>query len=242
MLLIGVNDYSHPSWPTLISPEADVKLLSGILERQYGAKLHHLINPNKDDVKRKISTLEDRLNKNDSLMIYFGGHGHRSPDGRKGYWILADGSDQPSSWFDHDELKSIVQGLDATNILLISDSCFSGLLTTSFKGIGEHKNELSSESLNNYIRTKSVMTYSSGGLEEVPDTGSGNNSIFAAELSKFLLKQKKPFTASQLHRSVSPVVAGEVRAKLQLRQRPLLGNLTFHGHIGPDFVFIPLQE
>ena len=37
VLLIGVNDYSHPSWPTLISPEADVKLLSGILERQHGS-------------------------------------------------------------------------------------------------------------------------------------------------------------------------------------------------------------
>jgi hypothetical protein len=86
------------------------------------------------------------------------------------------------------------------------------------------------------------MTYSSGGLEAVPDTGSGDNSIFAYQLSKFFEKQEAPFTASQLHGSVSRVVAGEVRAKLNMRQRPLLGNLPFHGHIGPDFVFIPLQE
>ena len=242
VLLIGVNQYSHPSWPELTSPIADIKLLGDVLETRYGANLHHLNNPTKDEVARKLRGLANNLSKDDSLMIYFGGHGHRSLDGRKGYWILTDGSEERSTWFDHDELKSIVNRFDATNILIVSDSCFSGLLTANFKSSEIQTEEISSELFNKYLRTKSIMTYSSGGLEEVPDTGSGDNSIFAFQLSRFLKKQEAPFTASQLHGSVSRIVAGEVRAKLNMRQRPLLGNLPFHGHIGPDFVFIPLQE
>ena len=242
VLLIGVNEYSHPSWPELTSPIADTKLLGDVLESKYGANLHHLKNPTKDELAGKLRGLVNTLSKDDSLMIYFGGHGHRSLDGRKGYWILTDGSEEQSTWFDHDELKSIVNRFDATNILIVSDSCFSGLLTTNFKSSEIQTEEISSELFNKYLRTKSIMTYSSGGLEEVPDTGSGDNSIFAFQLSRFLNKQEAPFTASQLHGSVSRIVAGEVRAKLNMRQRPLLGNLPFHGHIGPDFVFIPLQE
>ena len=116
------------------------------------------------------------------------------------------------------------------------------MLTANFKSSGTQADKISSDLFNKYLKTKSIMTYSSGGLEEVPDTGSGDNSIFAYQLSNFFEKQVSPFTASQLHETVSRVVAGEVRAKLGIRQRPLLGNLPFHGHVGPDFVFIPLQE
>ena len=209
VLLIGVNDYKHPSWAKLTSPKADIELLSGVLGSQYGATLHQLTNPNKEDVIGKIRQLGNALNKDDSLMIYFGGHGHRSTDGRKGYWILADGSDEPSSWFDHDELKSIIQRYEATNILIASDSCFSGLLTANFKSSGTQADKISSDLFNKYLKTKSIMTYSSGGLEEVPDTGSGDNSIFAYQSSNFFEKQVSPFTASQLHETVSRVVAGE---------------------------------
>ena len=241
-LLIGVNEYSHPYWPKLTSPVADVKLLGGVLERRYGAKLRRLINPTKGEIVTEIRFLANTLTKDDSLMIYFGGHGHRSLDGRKGYWILTDGRDEETTWFDHDELKSIINKFDATNILIVSDSCFSGLLTANFKSAQNLAKEISTELFNKYLRTRSIMTYSSGGLEEVPDTGSGDNSIFAHQLSRFFTKQEGPFTISQLHASVSRVVAGEVRVKLNLRQRPQLGSLPFHGHIGPDFVFIPLQE
>ena len=242
VLLIGVNKYSHPSWPELTSPIADTKLLGDVLESKYGANLHHLKNPTKDELAGKLRGLVNTLSKDDSLMIYFGGHGQRSLDGRKGYWILTDGSEDRSTWFDHDELKSIVNRFDATNILIVSDSCFSGLLTANFKSSEIQTGEISLQLFNKYHRTKSIMTYSSGGLEEVPDTGAGDNSIFAHQLSRFFNKQEAPFTVSQLHGTVSRIVAGEVRAKLNIRQRPLLGNLPFHGHIGPDFVFIPLQE
>lgn len=242
VFLIGVNEYSHSSWQSLTSPIADVELIGSVLKEKYGAKIETQINPTKEDFLQKLMTISASLSREDSLIIYFSGHGESTADLKKGFWILSDGNEEQNSWLDTDELKNIVQLSDATNILIIADSCFSGVLSTGFKGIGKREVSPTAQQLSSYLRTKSIVTLSSGGLVPVPDAGMGKNSIFAFGIANYLSKQKHPFTVSQMHGNIKLVVAGLVRDKLGYSQTPWIGNLPFHGHVGPDFVFIPHRE
>ena len=68
----------------------------------------------------------------------------------------------------------------AKNILLMADSCFSGALT---RGIAlANEREISSNALDLFMKTKSRIVISSGGLKPVLDGGGGNHSIFARML------------------------------------------------------------
>jgi hypothetical protein len=145
------------------------------------------------DATRKgiIKTLQDISNRNenadvpfskvikpkDHLLIYFSGHGEKIQIGplQVGFWVPVDGS---ASWdFIPDyEVKSMLAVLGVKNVLLISDSCFSGTLlngnVNSVNGSGQY------------------------GDERVDIITSGNNrvpmeSIFSEKLTSFLTHNPK---------------------------------------------------
>ena len=171
-------------------------------------------------------------------MIYFAGHGNRSADGKEGYWVLADGTDKAETWLGHTVLRQIISQMDATNILLVSDSCFSGLLTRSFRGIMDQQKVATTQNFTDYLQTKSVVSLSSGGAKPVLDVGDDGFTIFERSFARYLSNQNLPFTAQVLHQAITPIVAGTTR-NLGYGQTPWIGNLEFEGHLGPDFIFIP---
>ena len=237
-LLIGVEDYNSDRWHDLETPSNDIELLERVMRKQYDAEVITMLNPTKQELENKIHILQKDLEEGDNLLIYFAGHGQRSADGKEGYWILSDGNIDQSTWLKNSWLKDMISSFEATNILLVSDSCFSGLLTMNFRSIGPSKIRNLEQSYPEFLRTKSVVAISSGGVEPVLDGGAGENSVFALNFAEYLEKQDEPFTASQLHSHVSPIVTGIVR-EIGYKQTPWIGDLKFEGHRGPDFIFIP---
>ena len=63
-----------------------------------------LINPSRKDITSKLSKLEKTINKNDSLLIYFAGHGILKDD--YGYWLPKDAElEDDSYWLSNDYVK-----------------------------------------------------------------------------------------------------------------------------------------
>ena len=124
----------------------------------------------------------------------------------------------------------------AKNILLMADSCFSGALT---RGIAlANEREISSNALDLFMKTKSRIVISSGGLKPVLDGGGGNHSIFARMLLNALNINNEPITSFDLYNKINKKITDQALI-YNVEQTPEIGTIERAGHVGRDFVFIP---
>lgn len=136
-LIIGNNEYKDPSgfWKSLSTPVKDAQSVSNILRDNYGFEsIELLINATRREIFKALETMANSAKANDSVLIYYAGHGYYDEAGDIGYWVPVDGEGQEDSTFIsnsriREKVKKIVA--KAKNTLLISDACFSGSL---FKG------------------------------------------------------------------------------------------------------------
>lgn len=72
----------------------------------------------------------------DNLLIYFSGHGDKTKvgDTQMGFWIPVDTSEYWNYIPDY-EIKSLLSMINLNQVLLISDSCFSGMLINSQRNV-----------------------------------------------------------------------------------------------------------
>jgi hypothetical protein len=230
-LMIGVNDYDY--LPKLKTPLNDIKVLGNILKENYDFEIIKLVNPTRKQITSKLSKVEKKLLKNDSLVIYYAGHGIEK-DGY-GYWLPKNAeTTDDSDWLSNDYVTKKIKSIKANNILVIADSCYSGTLT---RGIAS-SDELKTLPINSYLETKSRMVMSSGGVKPVIDGGGGGHSIFARMLINKLRNNTKPIISAELYSSITKKVT-EASIKYNYKQIPNLASLPQSGHEAPDFVFIP---
>ena len=135
-------------------------------------------------------------------------------------------------WLSNDYLTRKIKNMKASNILVLSDSCYSGTLTRSLDFSNDDKKPLSV-----YLNTKSRMVITSGGLSPVLDSGGAGHSVFARFLINYLSTSTKNFTATDLYSSINKKVT-QLSSNLGITQVPVLASLPRSGHVGPDFVFI----
>ena len=230
-LMIGVDQYDE--YPKLATPINDIQVLGEVLKEKYNFKIINLINPTRKDITSRLSKLEKTLNKNDSLLIYFAGHGILK-DGY-GYWLPKNAElEDDSYWLANDYVTKKLKSIKANNILVIADSCYSGSLT---RGITEFKED-KKFSVNTYLNTKSRMVISSGGIKPVLDGGGGGHSVFARMLINKLKNSNQHLISSELYSAISKKVT-EASKVFNIEQIPMLSSLPMSGHEAPDFVFIP---
>jgi uncharacterized caspase-like protein len=99
----------------------------------------------RDAIHRLVTTDLETLDRADSLIVFFAGHGHTTshalPDDRSattGYLILVDGgpvSDSRHSWIRLDVLLSDIALLPPRHILVIVDACSSGIALQSVSSL-----------------------------------------------------------------------------------------------------------
>jgi len=156
-LLIGINDY--PSSP-LFGPVNDVAALKVRLPN-IGYASENIValvdkQASKAAIMRELAKLETRSASGDDVLIYFSGHGTSEKD--KG--LLLPLFHDSGAWLPHGfesargakdagenliigrtDLRPILKRLDegGRNVLVISDSCFSGNLTRSVSLAGSGK-------------------------------------------------------------------------------------------------------
>jgi len=241
-LIIGNNKYQDTKrrWPPLRTAISDANSVTKILRENYGfTDIKLLENATRRDVLHALSEMADKVSRNDSILLYYAGHGYMDSDSERGYWVPTDAVGTDSATFlrnstIRDELNVIASR--ARHTLLISDSCFSGsLLRRSTRGIAPDKGD------HNYYKKvsnkKSVQIISAGGLEYVDDDyrSSGHSPFTYFLLNELNHNDRKYLTATELSKNVETAVSNNVD------QKPESGVLQGAGDELGEFIFIKVK-
>ena len=232
-LVIGINDY-HDPLPSLKTAAGDAEAMAKLLSERYGFRVTLLLNgeATRSNILNAFNQYRRNLHENDSLLIYYAGHGSSEREADKAYWLPADAeADTSSNWIIADELTTDIRLEPARHVLIISDSCYSGGLTR------DADTRVRSNDQQVYLgkmqSRKSRTLMSSGGNEPVADGGGGGHSVFArAVLNGLDQMDGGEFTAQDLFQDfVKPRVAGGSN------QIPIYSQIRNSDDEAGDFVF-----
>ena len=231
-IIIGNNNYKYIK--KLNTAIADANAVDKILREKFGFKTKLLIDAARKEILDTINDFRKKLGRDDSLLIYYAGHGIFEKEADKGYWLPIDAqSDSPTEWIMADDITSNIKRIISRHILIVSDSCYSGALTRAVSGDLSKSGEEREEFIKKMIERPSRTLMASGGNEPVSDSGGGNHSVFASSFLKALSEADKSlFTAEELfHGRVKEIVTGKSE------QVPEYNKIKNSGDEGGDFVF-----
>ena len=92
-LLVGVNEYESDEIVDLYEPVEDAKSLRKVLLDNYEFtqdKTILLENPTRANLLDSLENLATTIKANDSLLIFYAGHGYWDEKFKQGYWLPAD--------------------------------------------------------------------------------------------------------------------------------------------------------
>jgi len=241
-LIIGNNEYQDKQgkWKSLSTAVTDAREVAGLLKKHYGfSDVKLLENATRRDVLIALDDLASKSLKNDSILIYYAGHGFLDEETNKGFWVPVDANGSDHTTFlrnstIRDEVSSIASRVQHT--LLISDSCFSGtLLRTASRGISE--SDYTEKYFEKVSNKKSVQIMAAGGFEFVDDDyrESGHSPFTYFLINELKTNNSPMLTVSQLSGDVERAVANNVD------QVPESGVLQGAGDELGEFIFIKLD-
>lgn len=238
-LVIGNNDYTH--LPKLDTAVNDAQSVASVLSSKYGFKTTVLTNATRYDILGALNNLRKQLTEKDNLLIYYAGHGDLDKANLRGYWLPVDAEPgNTANWISVVDITDILNAMSAEHILVIADSCYSGVMTRS--ALTNLEAGMSDEARYNWLkvmaekRSRTVLT--SGGMQPVLDAGGGGHSIFAKALLKVLKSNKDILEGQRLGREVSTLVSYAAKAYV-LEQVPEYSPIRYAGHESGDFFFVP---
>jgi hypothetical protein len=227
-LLFGNNAYLAPI-PVLETPIADVQSIGSILRDRFGYELRVLQDAKKADVVSALNRIAAEVTADDSVLIVYAGHGYLIDDTKMGYWIPVDGSTKsPANWISNTDISKFLKNIQAKQVIMISDSCFSGSLTR------EEKLPASSSRIDRdqVMGKRSVLVMSSGGEEPVSDEGKEGHSIFAWSLIEAIKATSDMTPGVQIFQVVKEKVIKDYP------QEPQYGAVLSAGHMeGGEYLF-----
>jgi hypothetical protein len=234
ILLIAIDKYDDGSFPTLNNAKLDAERFVKVMTDKYGFALvqEPLFDSeaNRKNIVEALNSLSVFLTANDSIIIYFAGHGSINPKTKKGYWIPSDAAKSVSDYIPNSTVIDAIEGIEAKHILLISDSCFAGTFLTQTRAeTDNHYSKLAEK--------KSRWLLASGREELVSDGQPGVGSPFAVSLNDFLEKNiSKIFSLSELIVQVAKVTGSVTK------QQPISAHIENVGHEGGQMVFELINE
>jgi filamentous hemagglutinin family protein len=228
-LLIGINTYEDPLIPALETARPDAIALGKQLQEHFAyTTVNTLADASRASIVLALRQLARESGPQDTVTVYFAGHGYLDETTGKGYWIAADSdSRSPTGWLNNDDIARLLGEIPARQILLVSDSCFSGSL---LKGVLANR-DMTRDPVA-LLSKRSVVALSSGGDEPVADSGPDGYSVFSGELMKALDQVRGLDIASRIFANVRQAVVRQVP------QTPQYGGLGDARHQdGGEYVF-----
>jgi formylglycine-generating enzyme required for sulfatase activity len=227
---IGINGYKK--WDPLHNAVRDVEIIVELLQKDYqfnpeNTKLLLNEEATLDNIIIAFEDYVDRITPDDTLLIYFSGHGHLNPTTNRGYWVPVDADRRSTAQFlPNSRVREFLEDIDAHHILLISDACFAGSLFYRGGGMGE-------EVMDALDRRRSRWGFCSGRNNEmVMDGPSGGHSPFASSIIEVLTENREQFFNVQ--RLIEQVT---FLTRAQYNQLPEGQPLVQCGHKGGEFIF-----
>jgi hypothetical protein len=231
-LVIGNNDYQYI--PKLEIAKKDAIEVEKLLRERYGFETRLLVDATRIGILNAMNDFRKKIKEEDSLLIYYAGHGDYDKVADKAYWLPVDAErDNPTNWIMSDDVTTSLKRMASKHILIVSDSCYSGTFVRSTV------TDLSTKSdregfIKRMLEKTSRTLMSSGGNEPVLDSGGSGHSVFAEAFIKGLREiEGMVFTADELF-------YGTIRERVigKAEQTPQYNNIRNSGHEGGDFVFM----
>lgn len=218
---IGINAYQH--FQPLEYAATDVQHLVQVLTGRYqfdqaDVKLLLDEDATRSNIHRHFRHLAQTVQKTDSVVVLFSGHGTYDEVLDKGYWIPVDARPEDTgSYIANIEIAGFLESINSLHTLVISDSCFSGKLFGRTRFV-------SRADLLESTPSRWMMT--SGRAELVPD-----KSKFAASLTTYLEKNRQPeLRFNDVFQSIYSAVVNNSW------QTPRYEPLQNVGHEGGEFI------
>jgi hypothetical protein len=228
-LVLGVGSYQDGTIPSLANATRDADAVAQKLETQLGYEAVVLDNPSKAEVVAAMNRIALTAGPRDSVIVYYAGHGELVETTKQGYWLLADSdAKKPETWLSNADINRLVGQIGASQVALISDSCYSGTLAS------EERIRATPTALDPQVvlGRKSVVVMSSGGNQPVADDGSDGHSPFAWHLMDTLGKVNNWQAGGNVFERVRFAVAKA------LPQRPQYSASRSAGHqAGGEYLF-----
>ena len=238
-LIIGNSNYNNLQ--SLKTPKNDAERIATELQTNYGFKTELLLDANRFDILSALNRYRQELDPEDNFLIYYAGHGVID-ETNEGYWQPVDAEpEDDSQWISNSRVNRMLQKFKSRNLLLISDSCFSGsqlrgvrISNDSALSFDLGEKEIIASKYNSDI-TRVALT--SGELQPVPDSiGFSENSLFAESLINALKSNVEILFAEDLYKKVRDRVI-PMAAQSGFDQSPNYGKLFSAGHNDGDFIF-----
>jgi len=237
-LIIGNDEYQYQQ--NLRTAVADAISIEEVLSTQYGYKTTLLLNATRKDILSTLYTMQGELDSNKNLLVYYAGHGEMRDS--RGHWLPVDAEiNDQSNWIPTQQVTDLISQFDARKIIIIADSCFSGVLTRSSilsPGIKiDVENQKHLKWLQAMSKGKSRTVLTSGGLQPVLDGGGGEHSVFAKHFLAALDNNKSVIDAHTLYNRIFPAVK-EDAITLNVEQSPQYAPIKGVNHHSVDYFFI----
>lgn len=196
LLAIGIAKYKF--WNPLKNPVKDVNDLVDCLIKEYQFDEENIILLLDGDATEKgilnaLRQMHEKVTENDSLMVYYSGHGFLDAVTETGYWIPVEaqkGEENAYEFIDTAIIAHRLAKIKSLHTFLAIDACFSG---SFFNDTMKGGNDGSNEKLLAYERRRSRTVLTAGGRTPVSDGKAGENSPFATGVLSFLRTSQDSF-------------------------------------------------
>ncbi|MCP4020902.1 MAG: hypothetical protein GY729_03590 [Desulfobacteraceae bacterium] len=235
-LIIGIQNYRDPNIPDLETPLNDTKVISDLLKQKYGFKVDMILDSQatKKAIYNKLRQVASKASIQDSVLIYYAGHGDYDRQYDDGWWIPVDakGGD-PVTYLDNIHVQKAIRAMKAKHVLLISDSCYSGTLFGQARAMPPVIND---KFYLNLYNEKSRWGMTSGNKTPVSDSGTAGHSVFAYQLIKKFKTNDRPYLSVQeIYADIAPIIGNNSE------QTPICRPIRNTGDQGGAFIFVKLN-
>jgi hypothetical protein len=246
LIIANARYKDSASYQALPAVEKDAEGVKNALAR-YGFKDHIEPlppNPSRDEIESALAHLMTKVGANDSILIYFAGHG--AIDGGTTYWLPSDADPKnPITWVSTGWISEMIQKTKARHVLVVVDSCYAGAMVRSsdVRLVGNGA-AAEPDRIKLLARLPSRTVLTSGGNEPVLSNGPGGNSIFARQFIDMLDQNSGVLDGTTLYTKLVNRVTEAAAAIASLdpersAQRPRYSALVNAGHLNGDFLFVP---
>lgn len=235
LLAIGVNSYSDNNFRNLERACSDAFAVFETFKDVMNLNLNVsnsklLISDGKKNEATKANILEEieaiskRASYDENIVIYFSGHGHRINE--KNFIVPSDSiSASEEGLIEIKRIIEIVEQCNCRHKLIIIDACFSGVVDSGRKGIGDYN----FKNIKDYIKeSRSLTLITSSGKDEPSYEISPNNdqySLFTTFLIDALEGKTESLingylTVQSMYEYIFDRVRKVSREYQEVRQRP----------------------
>ncbi|MEQ8516110.1 MAG: caspase family protein, partial [Chromatocurvus sp.] len=237
-LVIGNNNYAHLR--KLRFAHNDARAVHEVLTQRYRFQSELLLDATRGDIFRRVDALKDTLKPQDSLLIYYAGHG--SEDGTNSYWMGVDATSaspgaQEMFGVSSSALARWLTMLPANHVLVIADSCYSGRGIVTSGGIKLRQEEIQ-KNMKFYLQNRARTVLTSGGVVPVPDGGAGDHSVFTKALVGLLNQNNGVLFDNDLYAHLKDRIRQSTDASMAVPD-PIFGRIEINnGHGSGQFAFL----